>query len=67
MNGQILDDEEEIDIFNVNRMNLPIVRILGSRDSVLPSFIKLPALSKNTSGRIQQVVYSGLPNQCFVG
>mgnify|MGYP000426813795 FL=1 len=65
MIGPVLDDEEEIDRFNANQMNLPIVRVLGSRDSILPSFIKLPALSKNTSGRIQKVVYSGLPNQCF--
>ena len=65
MIGPILDDEEEIDRFNANRMNLPIVRILGSRDFVLPFFIKLPALSKNTSGRIQKVIYSGLPNKCF--
>ena len=65
MIGPVLDDEEEIDRFNANQMNLPIVRVLGSRDSILPSFIKLPALSENTSGRIQKVVYSGLPNQCF--
>ena len=63
--GPVLDDEEEIDRFNANRMSLPIVRVLGSRDSILPSFIKLLALSKNTKGRIQKVVYSGLPNQCF--
>ena len=46
-------------------MSLPIVRVLGSMDSILPSFIKLPTLSKNTNGRIQKVVYSGLLNQCF--
>ena len=61
----VLDDEEEIDRFNANRMSLPIVRVLGSRDSILPSFIKLLALSKNTKGRVQKVIYSGLPNQCF--
>ena len=65
MIGPILYDEEEIDRFNANRVSLPTVRILGSMDSILPSFIKLPALSKNTNGRTQKVVYSGLPNQCF--
>ena len=63
--GPVLDDEEEIDRFNANRMSLLIVRVLGSMDSILPSFIKLRALSKNTNGRIQKVVYSGLLNQCF--
>ena len=65
MIGPVLDDGEEIDRFNANRMSLPIVRVLGSRDSILPSFIKLPALSKNTNVWIQKVVYLGLPNQCF--
>ena len=65
MIGPVLDDEEDIDRFNVNRMSLPTIRVLGSIDSMLTSFIKLPALSKNTNGRTQKVVYSGLPNQCF--
>ena len=51
MIGPVLNDEEEIDRFNATQKNLPIVRVLGSRDSVLPSFIKLLALSKNTSGK----------------
>ena len=37
MIGPVLDDEEEIDRFNANRMSLPIVRVLGSMDSILPS------------------------------
>ena len=65
MIGPFLDDEEERDRFNANRMSLPIVRVLGSSESILPSFIKLSVLSKNTNGRILKVVYLGLPNQCF--
>ena len=49
-----------------NRISLPVVRVLGSRDSILSSFSKLLALRKNTNGRIQKVLYSGLPNQCFL-
>ena len=65
MIGPALDDEEEIDRFNANRMSLQIVRVLGSRDSILPSFTEVLALCRITYGRIQKVVYSGLPNQCF--
>ena len=61
----VLDDEEELNRFNAHQMSLPIVRVLGSMDFILPSFIKLLALRKNTNGWIQKVVYLGLPNQCF--
>ena len=43
----------------------PTVKLLCTRRKPLPAYVKLPCLENGGCGKRQNILYVGLPNQCF--
>ena len=63
--AQLLDEESDVVRYVAGNFNLPYIRLIGHKDMILPSYVRLPAMFQ-APARVQKVKYSGLPNQCFV-
>ena len=61
--------EVVLDVYIHNKdgqlFGIPTMKLICTREKWLPSYVKLPCLENGGCGKRQNILYVGLPNQCF--